>query len=45
VLERRGLIERDIENAWLAAGAEPGPLDDLMSLPSVFINISTIDRK
>ncbi len=30
VLERRGLIERDIENAWLAAGAEPGPLDDLL---------------
>jgi ribosomal protein S27E len=30
VLERRGLIERDIENAWLAAGAAPGPLDDLI---------------
>jgi len=30
VLERRGLIERDIENAWLAGGAEPGPLDDLI---------------
>jgi hypothetical protein len=30
VLERRGLIERDIENAWLSAGAEPGPLDDLL---------------
>jgi hypothetical protein len=30
VLEKRGLIERDIENAWLAAGAEPGPLDDLI---------------
>jgi len=30
VLERRGLIERDIENSWLAAGAEPGPLDDLI---------------
>jgi len=29
-LERRGLIERDIENAWLSAGAEPGPLDDLI---------------
>jgi hypothetical protein len=24
------LIERDIENAWLSAGAEPGPLDDLI---------------
>jgi len=30
VLERRGLVERDIENARLAAGAEPGPLDDLI---------------
>ena len=28
-LEKRGLIERDIENAWLSAGVEPGPLDDL----------------
>jgi hypothetical protein len=30
VLERRGLIERDIENAWLSPGSEPGPLDDLL---------------
>ena len=30
VRERRGLIERDIENACLAAGAEPGPPDDLI---------------
>jgi len=30
VLERAGLIERDIENAWLTAGAESGPLDDLI---------------
>jgi ribosomal protein S27E len=30
VLEKRGLIERDIESAWLAANAEPGPLDDLI---------------
>jgi hypothetical protein len=30
VLERRGLIERDMENAWLSSGAEPGPLDDLL---------------
>lgn len=30
VLERRGLFERDIENAWLTASAEPGPLDDLI---------------
>jgi hypothetical protein len=29
-LERRGLIERDIENAWLAADSEAGPLDDLI---------------
>jgi hypothetical protein len=28
--EQRGLIERDIENAWLAADAEAGPLDDLI---------------
>ena len=30
VLEKRGLIERDSENAWLTAEAEPGPLDDLI---------------
>jgi hypothetical protein len=30
VLEKRGLIERDIESAWLAENAEPGPLDDLI---------------
>ena len=29
-LERAGLIERNIESAWLAAGAAPGPLDDLI---------------
>jgi hypothetical protein len=29
-LERRGLIERDIENAWLATDFEAGPLDDLI---------------
>jgi hypothetical protein len=29
-LEQRGLIERDIENAWLAADAEAGPLDHLI---------------
>jgi len=29
-LEKRGLIERDLENAWLAADAEAGPLDDLI---------------
>ena len=30
VLERRGLIERDIENAWLAGDFQAGPLDDLI---------------
>ena len=30
VLERHGLIERDIENAWLATDCEAGPLDDLI---------------
>jgi hypothetical protein len=29
-LEQHGLIERDIENPWLAADAEAGPLDDLI---------------
>jgi hypothetical protein len=30
VLEQRGLIERDIENAWLCADSEAGPLDDVI---------------
>jgi hypothetical protein len=31
LLEKRGLVERDIENAWLAADATgSGPLDDLL---------------
>lgn len=30
MLEQRGLIERDTENAWLAAQGEGGPLDDLI---------------
>jgi len=30
VLERRGLVKRDMENAWLSSVAEPGPLDDLI---------------
>jgi Putative transposase len=30
VLERRGLVERDMENAWLASTGEAGPLDDLI---------------
>lgn len=25
-----GLVERDVENIWLAAGVEPSPLDDLI---------------
>jgi hypothetical protein len=29
-LERRGLVERDLENAWLVADTEAGPLDDLL---------------
>lgn len=29
-LEKRGLVERDIENAWLADTGEAGPLDDLI---------------
>lgn len=29
-LEKRGLIERDLQNAWLAGDGEPGPLDDLI---------------
>ena len=29
-LDRRGLVERDLENAWLAADTEAGPLDDLL---------------
>jgi len=30
LLEKRGLIERDMENAWLAADRPGGPLDDLI---------------
>src|ERR1700689_3680005 len=29
-LERRGLVERDLENSWLATDTEAGPLDDLI---------------
>jgi hypothetical protein len=29
-LARRGLIERDMDNAWLTADGEGGPLDDLI---------------
>ena len=42
-LEKRGLIERDIENAWLSAGAEPGPLDDLIG-HSITYRIATGPR-
>ena len=42
-LEKRGLIERDIENAWLSAGAEPGPLDDLIE-HSITYRIATGPR-
>src|SRR5690606_14853039 len=30
LLERRGMVERDMENAWLASHGEAGPLDDLI---------------
>ena len=30
VLEQRGLIERDMENAWLSTQGSEGPLDDLI---------------
>lgn len=30
LLERRGIVECDMENAWLAVNGEPGPLDDLI---------------
>ncbi len=29
-LEKQGLVERDIESAWLAEEGEGGPLDDLL---------------
>jgi hypothetical protein len=29
-LERSGLVERDLENAWLATDTQAGPLDDLL---------------
>lgn len=31
LLEKRGLIERDMENAWLTLDGPAGPLDDLIS--------------
>jgi ribosomal protein S27E len=35
-LEQRGLIERDLESAWLAADAEAGPRDDLIGHSIVY---------
>ena len=36
MLEKRGLIERDSENAWLSSDPSlAGPLDDLIGLPTV----------
>jgi hypothetical protein len=29
-LEKRGEVERDVENVWLAADCEVGPLEDLI---------------
>ena len=43
VLERRGLIERDMENAWLAGDGEAGPLDDLIG-PSITYRIAVGPR-
>jgi len=43
VLERRGLVERDMENAWLAGDGEAGPLDDLIG-PSITYRIAVGPR-
>ena len=43
LLERRGLIERDMENAWLAGDGEAGPLDDLIG-PSITYRIAVGPR-
>ena len=43
LLERRGLIERDMENAWLAGDGEAGPLDDLIG-PSITCRIAVGPR-
>jgi hypothetical protein len=42
-LERCGLIERDLENAWLASDGEAGPLDDLIG-PSITYRIAVGPR-
>lgn len=36
LLERRGIVERDMENAWLAGAGEAGPLDDLIGHPITY---------
>ena len=43
LLERRGLIERDMENAWLAGDGEAGPLDDMIG-PSITYRIAVGPR-
>lgn len=43
MLEQRGLIERDLENAWLAMQGEGGPLDDLIG-PSITYRIAVGPR-
>jgi hypothetical protein len=43
VLERRGLVERDMENAWLAGDGQAGPLDDLIG-PSITYRIAVGPR-
>ena len=43
VLERCGLVERDMENAWLAGDGEAGPLDDLIG-PSIDYRIAVGPR-
>ncbi len=41
--EWRGLIERDMDNAWLAGEGEAGPLDDLTG-PSITYRIAVGPR-
>lgn len=36
LLEKRGLVERDSESAWLSAAAGSGPLDDLLGHPITY---------
>jgi len=39
-LERSGLVERDLEAAWLAADTEAGPLDDLLGHSGKTVRVS-----